>query len=215
VLPVAAWREPAFHSNGTVPMSTPEHDPRTDPAADPQRVHVYDDIVEHDNKLPLWWQLTLYGAIVFALGYWFGRRFDAIRTPGEAYAADVAATQAAEAERARARGTLDDDALATIARDPATVAKGRETFVTTCAPCHRADGGGNIGPNLTDGYWIHGGRPTDVLRTVTDGVLSKGMPNWGPQLGQERVLSVVSFVLSIRNTNVAAGKGPQGEVASR
>ena len=99
--------------------------------------HVYDDIVEHDNKLPLWWQLTLYGAVVFALVYWFGRRIDAIASPAEAYAADVAAQHAAEAERARARGTIDDAMLATLAKDPATVAQGKEIFTSTCAPCHK------------------------------------------------------------------------------
>jgi cytochrome c oxidase cbb3-type subunit 3 len=180
-----------------------------------ERFHVYDDIVEHDNKLPLWWQLTLYGAIVFALIYWFGRRFDAIQTPAQAYNEVVAAERAAEAERARARGTVDDDMLVTLSRDPATVTKGKATFAATCAPCHRADGGGVIGPNLTDGYWIHGNRPMDVFRTISEGVPAKGMPTWGPQLGQDRVLAVTAYVVTLRNTNVTGGKAPQGELATR
>jgi cytochrome c oxidase cbb3-type subunit 3 len=180
-----------------------------------EKFHVYDDIVEHDHKLPLWWQLTLYGAIVFALVYWFGRRFDAIQTPAEAYNEVVAAERAAEAERARARGTVDDDMLVTLSRDPATVTKGKTTFAATCAPCHRADGGGVIGPNLTDGYWIHGNRPMDVYRTISEGVPTKGMPTWGPQLGQDRVLAVAAYVVTLRNTNVTGGKAPQGELATR
>jgi cytochrome c oxidase cbb3-type subunit 3 len=188
-------------------------DPR--PADGGEQHHVYDGIVEHDNKLPLWWQLTLYGAIVFALVYWFGRRFDAIPSPNQVYARAMSAQHAAEAERARARGTVDDDTLITLAKDTATVAKGHETFVTTCAPCHRADGGGVIGPNLTDGYWIHGGAPKNIYATIEDGVPAKGMPTWGPQLGEDRVLSVAAYVLSIRNTNVSGGKPPQGELASR
>jgi cytochrome c oxidase cbb3-type subunit 3 len=175
--------------------------------------HVYDGIVEHDNKLPLWWQLTLYGAVVFALVYWFGRRLDAIPSPEQAYASDVAAQRAVEAERARARGTIDDAMLATLGRDPATVAQGKALFTSTCAPCHRADGGGNIGPNLTDAYYIHGSKPTDIFHCVHDGVPTKGMPTWGPQLGDEKVETVVAFVLSIRNTNVPGGKAPQGELA--
>jgi cytochrome c oxidase cbb3-type subunit 3 len=177
--------------------------------------HVYDDIVEHDNKLPLWWQLTLYGAIVFALVYWFGRRLDAIPSPAERYASDVATARALEAERARARGTVDDAMLATLARDLATTAQGKETFVSTCAPCHRPDGGGNIGPNLTDAYWIHGDKPTDLYKIVTDGVPAKGMPTWGPMLGEPRIEAVVAYVISIENTNVPGGKAPQGELASR
>jgi cytochrome c oxidase cbb3-type subunit III len=180
-----------------------------------ERVHVYDDIVEHDNKLPLWWQLTLYGAVVFALVYWFGRRFDAIETPLQAYAKEIAAERAADADRARSRGTIDDALLVTLSKDPATLAKGRETFTSTCAPCHRVDGGGNIGPNLTDAYWLHGSLPMDLFRTVSGGVASKGMPAWGPQLGDDRVEAVVAFVLSIKDTNVPGGKAPQGELAAQ
>jgi cytochrome c oxidase cbb3-type subunit 3 len=190
-------------------------DPTRDPRASGDEAHVYDGIVEHDNKLPLWWQLTLYGAIVFALVYWFGRRFDAIRSPDEIYAQAVASQRALDAERARARGTIDDAMLSTLSKDPGSLAGGRETFASTCAPCHRADGGGNIGPNLTDAYWIHGSKPTDVFKTVSEGVPSKGMPTWGPQLGQDRVLAVVAYVVSLRDTNVAGGKAPQGELASR
>lgn len=182
----------------------PEHDP-----------HVYDDIVEHDNKLPLWWQLTLYGAVVFALCYWFGRRLDAIPSPAQTYQSEVAAERAAAAERARARGTIDDAMLSAIAKDPATVAQGKGIFVSTCAPCHKPDGGGNIGPNLTDSYWLHGNKPTDIYKTVSEGVAAKGMPTWAPVLGDERVQAVVAYVISIENTNVAGGKAPQGELASR
>ncbi len=177
--------------------------------------HVYDGIVEHDNKLPLWWQLTLYGAVVFALVYWFGRRLNAIATANETYAQDVAAERAAEADRARARGTIDDDLLVTLSRDPATLTKGKATFAASCAPCHRADGGGNIGPNLTDAYWLHGSKPTDLFKVASDGVPAKGMPTWGPQLGQDRIESVVAFVLSLKDTNVPGGKAPQGQLAAR
>jgi cytochrome c oxidase cbb3-type subunit III len=177
--------------------------------------HVYDDIVEHDNKLPLWWQLTLYGAAVFALLYWFGRRLDAIPSPTQAYESDLAVEHAAEAARARARGTIDDAMLTAIAKDPATLAQGKEVFVSTCAACHKTDGGGNIGPNLTDAYWIHGNKATDIYRTVTEGVPAKGMPTWAPVLGEQRVEAVVAYVLSIENTNVPGGKAPQGELAAR
>jgi cytochrome c oxidase cbb3-type subunit 3 len=145
--------------------------------------HVYDGIVELDNELPTWWQLTLYGAVVFALIYWYGRRLDAIASPSEAYAQEMVIQRAAEAAQARQRGTIDDGVLATLGRDPTTVGQGKAIFTTTCAPCHRADAGGNIGPNLTDEYWIHGSKPLDIYHTVQDGIPAKGMPTWGPQLG--------------------------------
>jgi cytochrome c oxidase cbb3-type subunit 3 len=195
-------------------MSTDDgRDPRE--PGEPVTHHVYDDIVEHDNKLPLWWQLTLYGTVLFGIVYWFGRRYDAIQSPAQAYQSDVAAQRAADAERARARGKVDDAMLSTLAKDPATLAVGKEVFVTTCAACHKPDAGGNIGPNLTDAYWIHGNKPTDVYKTVSDGVPAKGMPTWTPVLGETRVEAVVAYVMSIENTNVPGGKAPQGELAAK
>jgi cytochrome c oxidase cbb3-type subunit 3 len=195
-------------------MSAADPKDRSDAPDERSDAHVYDGIVEHDNKLPLWWQLTLYGAIVFALVYWFGRRLDAIPSPLQAYESTVAAQRAAAAEHARS-SPITDEMLATLARDPGTLAQGKELFATTCGPCHRPDGGGNIGPNLTDAYWIHGSTPTEVYRTVSDGVAAKGMPTWGPVLGDQRVATVVAFVLSIKDTNVPGGKAPQGELAQR
>ncbi|MEO6420141.1 MAG: c-type cytochrome, partial [Polyangiaceae bacterium] len=71
--------------------------------------------------------------------------------------------------------------------------------------------GGTIGPNLTDSYWIHGGAPDKIYATIHDGVLAKGMPAWGAQLGNSQVQSLTAFVLTLRDTNVAGGKPPQGE----
>ena len=80
---------------------------------------------------------------------------------------------------------------------------------SSCRPARRAtarDGGGNIGPNLTDGYWLHGGQADDIYKIVTEGVPGKGMPTWGPVLGDERVAAVVAYVISIRGTNVPGAR---------
>lgn len=176
-------------------------------------VHRYDDIEEFDNHLPNWWLITLYGAVVFAIGYWF--HYEVLHSgPStmESYEQSVAADRRAAAERARRAGAMTDDALVTLSHDGATVASGRALFMTNCVACHTATGGGNIGPNLTDNAWIHGGRPTQIFRTVLDGVPAKGMVAWGPQLGETGVQSVVAYVLTLRNTNVPGGKPPQGDV---
>jgi cytochrome c oxidase cbb3-type subunit 3 len=73
---------------------------------------------------------------------------------------------------------------------------GQATFLTTCATCHNAKLTGGIGPNLLDQQWIHGGRPTEIYQTVTNGVPAKGMPTWGPVLGVKKISEVVAFVLS-------------------
>jgi cytochrome c oxidase cbb3-type subunit 3 len=174
-------------------------------------VHTYDDIEEYDNHLPNWWLYTLYGAMVFALFY-LGH-YHVLRSgpsSAEAYEQEMAADRAAAAERARGAGTLTPEALLTLSRDPATVRQGREVFAQNCVACHAPTGGGGIGPNLTDRFWINGGAPDRVYRSVSEGVPARGMPAWGAQLGARRVQSAVAFVLTLRNTNVTGGKAPQG-----
>ena len=178
-------------------------------------VHAYDDIEEYDNELPNWWLYTLFGAMVFALGYYFWYEvLHAGPSQQQTYEASRVEDRRRDAERARRLGAMNDDGLRTLSHDAATVEQGRALYVQNCVACHRADGGGLIGPNLTDNQWIHGGEPLRVFRTVSEGVAAKGMPAWGAQLGPDRTMSVVAYLLTLRNTNVAAGKAPQGDVSA-
>jgi len=173
-------------------------------------VHVYDDdILEQDNKLPLWWLYTLYGAIAFAGVYWYGEiTLGAWKSRTESYGQEMVAARILDAQKS---GAMSVEALTVMSHDATTVASGKQLFTTTCAPCHRADGGGNIGPNLTDAFWLHGDTPSDIFKTVHDGVSAKGMPAWGPQLGNEKVADAVAYVMTLRDTNIAGGKAPQGD----
>ncbi len=178
-------------------------------------VHTYDGIEEYDNKLPLWWQYTLYGAVAFALVYWFDYSVLKVHpTPKGELDAELAVIAEQRANAARAQGPVTSEMLVTLSQDPKTISDGKATFVAICATCHRADGGGNIGPNLTDAYWLHGGRPEDIYKSAHDGQTAKGMPAWGQQLGDAKVANVVAYVLTLQNTNVPAGKPPQGEQMS-
>ena len=171
-----------------------------------QIVHVYDDIEEEDNHLPNWWLGILYGSIAFALGYWFIFEVThAAPNPVASYRTemDLLARQRASA------GPISDDSLAVLAKDPATVGEGKKIFQSTCAPCHGAEGQGVVGPNLTDAFWLHGGQPTAIHKSITEGYPDKGMRAWGPMLGPLRVRSLAAFVLTIKNRNLP-GKPPQG-----
>ncbi len=188
-----------------------EHGP--DSSGEDQVVHEYDDIQEYDNQLPNWWLATFFGTVVFAAVYWFGyHSFQSADLPNAEFEKVVAAQRAIDAERIKAAGTVDDESLTLLSKDSATVAKGAEVFKANCATCHRADGGGNIGPNLTDNAWLHGGKPKQIYTTVNGGVEKTAMIPWGPQLGPEKIQSVSAYVISLRNTNVAGGKAPQGNV---
>jgi cytochrome c oxidase cbb3-type subunit 3 len=174
-------------------------------------LHVYDgDLQEEDNRLPLWWLYTLYGAIVFAAVYWYGEMQLKAWAPRDvAYQQEMIAVRLEEAKKNG--GMLPAETLLAMSKTAGTVDEGRQVFTSTCAPCHRADAGGNIGPNLTDDYWLHGGKPQNIFTCVHDGIPAKGMPTWGPQIGDAKVAAVVAYVLSIKGTNVPGGKPPQGE----
>ncbi len=175
-------------------------------------VHVYDDdLVEEDNKLPLWWLYTLFGTIVFAACYWYGEhKLGAWPSRETAHQEEMVAVRLEEAKK----GNVSAETIVSLSRTPSSVAKGKEVFLSSCASCHRPDGGGNIGPNLTDDHWIHGKRGDQIYATVRKGIPAKGMPEWGPQLGDEKVLSVSAYVLTLAGTNVPGGKAPQGELAT-
>ncbi len=175
-------------------------------------IHEVDGIEEYDNKLPNWWLYTLYGSIVFGFGYWFVYQTAGFADlPGAEYQAEMAKAAAAQAATIKAAGVMTPEALTALSKDRGTVEQGKSVFKQTCAACHRDDGGGVVGPNLTDEFTLHGAAPDKIYKVIMHGVPDKGMPAWGPQLGPDRVQAVTAYVLTLRGTNVGGGKPPQGE----
>ena len=172
--------------------------------------HNYDGIQEYDNPLPRWWIYIFWVTILFSLLY-------VLNLPGIGvgkgrianYESDVAAARAKYGSHPTGE-SLPEATLIAWVRDPAKVAEGKAIFDANCMPCHRADGGGMIGPNLTDLYWIHGGKPIDLLKTVTEGVPQKGMPTWGQMMKPPQIAAVVAYVITLQGTNPRNPKPPQG-----
>lgn len=173
----------------------------------PSVIHVYDGIEEEDNKLPNWWLAILFITIVFSFGYWFVyHTTKKLPVPTEAYRVEVE-----QLKRARmAANPTSEEALLALAHDPGACDEGSKVYASTCASCHGLKAEGLVGPNLTDKFWLHGGSPKDLLKSITDGYAEKGMPPWGPILGAEKTRRVTAFLISVRNTNVP-GKAPQGD----
>ena len=170
-------------------------------------VHEYDGIEEADNALPRWWLAIFLATIVFGVGYWFYyHELELAPLPAAQLESDLAKLKATQA----AAPAVTDDMLVALSENPAAVAEGKDTFGKFCIACHAAQGQGVIGPNLTDKFWIHGGAPTNILDTVSKGVLTAGMPSWEGPLGPQGVQKVVAYVLTLRNTDVP-GKPPQGD----
>jgi cytochrome c oxidase cbb3-type subunit 3 len=173
-------------------------------------LHVYDDIQEADNQLPTWWVAVFLGTVAFAGVYWFAHLYHAQPTVAEDYRRSMDALQAAQAEALRNQPEVSAALLHSLASNAQAIAQGSAAFKQTCAPCHADRAQGNIGPNLTDNFWLHGGSGLEIHKTISEGVVAKGMPAWGAVLGENTVRNLTAFVLSLRGQNVP-GKPAQGE----
>lgn len=173
--------------------------------------HEYDGIQEYDNPMPRWWLLTFAGTVIFSVIYYFN--VGPVGN-GKGRIADYDASIAEFAAKTpRSDAPLTDSAVAAFVVDPALRASGKSTYASYCASCHAPDGGGLIGPNLTDGHFLHGSTPANIYAVVEHGVLEKGMPPWGKTLKPEQLRAVVAYVTSLQGTTPASPKAPQGEPA--
>jgi cytochrome c oxidase cbb3-type subunit III len=166
----------------------------------PALEHEVDGIRELDNLLPRWWvwlfNLTIAFSVAYLLYYHVFR---------------VGDLQVAEYEKEFKRGEEIKNAsiakfesnVATLApiQDKAVIGDGQRLYLTYCAPCHRLDGGGQVGPNLCDAYWIHGSNYVDNVRTIIEGVPSKGMLTWRGILQPDQIQAVGSYIYTLRGSN--------------
>ena len=163
-----------------------------------------DGIEEYDNPLPDWWLGLFIFTIVWALGYGVHYHFIGHRSQAKALAAEIAEAKQRWPQAAQTQH---------LAITPEAVAAGEAIFKANCVACHGADMKGGIGPNLLDTIWIHGGKPEEILHTITVGVPEKGMLTWGPILGPVKVAQVAAYVVS-RNAEATGrplpAQGPSG-----
>ena len=175
--------------------------------------HNYDGIKELDNNLPPWWIYGFYASIVFAAVYLL--RYHVFSGPSqidelETELAD--ARIAIEAYKKTAKNLVDINTVTELT-EAADLSAGKTIFETNCVACHMADGGGGIGPNLTDPNWILGGDIKSVFKTVSEGGRSgKGMIAWKQQLKPLEMAQVSSYVLTFEGTTPANPKAPEGDV---
>ena len=64
-----------------------------------------------------------------------------------------------------------------------------------CKECH-ADGGGNIGPALMDGWWRYGPDPASIFATIRDG-RPHGMPAFGDKMTTDQIWQLTGYVRTI------------------
>ena len=79
--------------------------------------------------------------------------------------------------------------------------------MTNCVVCHKNNGEGLVGPNLTDDHWIYGeGDVKTIFSTIKYGT-SNGMPEHESKLNPIELQQVASFVMTMEYTK---GKAPEG-----
>lgn len=172
--------------------------------------HEYDGIQEYNNPLPLWWLTTFYGTMVFAACYWVYYTFLGGPTQLAYLKQDMTEVQTLQAQHHSAPES--EEVFAKLAQSADALSKGGTVFSEKCAVCHGAELQGNIGPNLTDDYWINGkGSGPDIAAVIRKGVLDKGMPTWEGMLKDDQIQEVTAYILSKRGSNPPNPKAPQGE----
>ncbi|NGM87765.1 cytochrome-c oxidase, cbb3-type subunit III [Parapusillimonas sp. SGNA-6] len=163
--------------------------------------HVWDgDLTELNNPVPRWWTVMYLGlcaialAVLFlypGLGSYQGRL-------GFSSADEVKADQLAMVEQIRPvyerYGKMPIDQ---VAHDAEARQIGQRLFLNNCAQCHGSDarGSGNF-PNLTDGDWLYGGAPEQIMQTITKGRHGI-MPPWKAQIKPSEAADIAQYVRSL------------------
>jgi cytochrome c oxidase cbb3-type subunit III len=171
--------------------------------------HEYDGIRELDNDLPSWWIWLFVITIVFSIVYlerlWIFKADSLIQE--KEYEREM--VMAYEARLAMADANFEIAVLT----DPTSLASGKDIWIKLCAVCHLVDGGGLVGPNMADNYWIYGNTAEDMFNIVTEGVIEKGMIPYKDQLSPRNRLEVVSYIIEeIVGSTPANPKEPEGEL---
>ncbi|MEW6305292.1 MAG: cbb3-type cytochrome c oxidase N-terminal domain-containing protein [Verrucomicrobiota bacterium] len=172
--------------------------------------HDADGIRELDNLLPRWWVWLFYITIAFSAVYM-----------GYYHVFKAGDLQAVEYDKERAVGEkIKNEAIAKFeatigmlqpVNEPVMLAQGKQTYTTYCLPCHREDGGGLVGPNLCDDFWIHGSNYVDNVKTIINGVPEKGMLTWRGVLKPNEIQAVASYIYTFRGTKPPNPKPPENQ----
>lgn len=170
--------------------------------------HEADGIRELDNNLPRWWVWLFYICILQAVGYML---YYHVFNAGPLQAAEYQIeTEAGEKVKLAAQAKFESS-LATLqpSTDPDILGRGEQSYELNCAPCHRSDGGGLVGPNLCDDFWIHGSSFADNLNIIINGFPVKGMLAWKESMQPAEIYAVASYIQKFRGTSPPNPKPPE------
>lgn len=175
--------------------------------------HDYDGIKELDNDLPPWWKYLFVASVIWGIAYFIHYEMLGGDNQEMELKKEIAEAQIALEEYKKTAPDLMDAESVTLMTDAGDLAKGKAIYEMNCAACHKIDGGGQIGPNLTDDHWILGGGIKNVFHTIAEGGRDgKGMVAWKAMLKPTEMQQVASYVLSLQGTNPADAKAAEGDL---
>jgi cytochrome c oxidase cbb3-type subunit 3 len=194
--------------------------------------HSWDGIEELNNPLPRWWLWTLYGCIVWAIGYSIAYPAWPMlsgATPGllgYSTRGEVDA-QIVEHEK-KNEGLVEALIAADISELPPTsdlhryaVARGGSVFRAQCSQCHGSGAAGSKGyPNLLDDNWLWGGSVDEISATVAHGIRNETdedarfsqMPAFDDILEGDDITAVVEYVISLSSAEYDKNLVDHGQV---
>lgn len=170
--------------------------------------HSYDGIQEFDNPLPGWWKWLFVASIVMSPPYWVYYHFGTEgRSVAERY--DVAMASNAKLQFAE-MGELngDEPTLVKYMNDKSGLSIGKSIYQSNCVSCHRADGSGLVGPNLTDDHYKNVKQITDIYTVLVNGAGGGAMPAWKNRLSQNEIVMVAVYVASLRGAPAGSAARP-------
>jgi cytochrome c oxidase cbb3-type subunit 3 len=174
--------------------------------------HEYDGIRELDYPLPAWWLATFFVTIIFSSLYWLHYEVsEAGPSLSEELKVAMDEIRGLQQKAEQTAPSVTEEALAAFIQDTAAIEAGKAEYIAKCAACHGLEGGGMIGPNLTDNHWKNSdGTLVGIHKTLVVGVPEKGMPAWKGLISDETIKHVTAYVATLKGTNPPNAKAPEG-----
>jgi mono/diheme cytochrome c family protein/heme/copper-type cytochrome/quinol oxidase subunit 4 len=88
---------------------------------------------------------------------------------------------------------------------------GKNIYDKRCAACHRADGGGGIGPAFTDNCYKNGGTLTELATSIREGIPGTAMAPMKYEFSYPEIEQTAFYVRSLRDVKVEGGKACEGD----
>ena len=83
--------------------------------------------------------------------------------------------------------------------DPKAEQRGMRYFINfNCIGCHAANGGGGMGPALSNTTFTYGGQPENIYLSIYQG-RPNGMPAWGAVLPDSVIWDLVTYIGKLSN----------------